>query len=145
LGNGDLDSEYEGDGYGNVPHQNGNYSVRLTQDFYNASTWTPTGTRRGARARDRVAWTSRARDSNMRSRWLLAICGDPGVQYDTNVNDWNVTPNDGRINASNPCSEHMRLDDSACNLASLRAMMFVNKNGDSSTSRSGVHVTPLDD
>src|SRR6266550_4394255 len=57
-------------------------------------------------------------------------CGDPGVQYDTTINKWHTCPNSGRINASNPCSEYMHLDDSACNLASLNLMKFRREDGE---------------
>src|ERR1035437_574008 len=60
------------------------------------------------------------------ARWS---CGDPGVQYDTTINRWHTCPNTGRINASNPCSEYMHIDDSACNLASLNLMKFVDDQG----------------
>ena len=56
--------------------------------------------------------------------------GDPGMQYDTTINEWHTTPNTGRINASNPCSEYMQVDDSSCNLASTRLMKFLNPNGE---------------
>ncbi len=58
------------------------------------------------------------------------LCGDPGMQFDTTINDWHTCPNTGRINASNPCSEYMHLDDTACNLASLNLMKFVDDDGD---------------
>src|SRR2546425_9651264 len=58
------------------------------------------------------------------------ICGDPGIQFDTIVNKWHPCPNTNRINASNPCSEYMFLDDSACNLASINLMKFVTAGGD---------------
>ena len=57
-------------------------------------------------------------------------CGDPGMQFDTTINDWHTCPNTGRINASNPCCEYMHLDDCACNLASLNLMQFVDEGGD---------------
>ncbi len=58
------------------------------------------------------------------------VCGDPGMQFDTTVNDWHTCPNTARINASNPCSEYMFLDDSACNLASLNLMKFLDDDGE---------------
>ena len=58
------------------------------------------------------------------------ICGDPGMQFDTTVNEWHPCPNTARINASNPCSEYMFLDDSACNLASINLMKFVRPDGE---------------
>src|SRR5437879_1659952 len=72
----------------------------------------------------------------MRARTMLRLiaeathqCGDPGMQFDTTINDWHTCPNTGRINASNPCSEYMHLDDSACNLASLNLIRFVDASG----------------
>ena len=56
-------------------------------------------------------------------------CADPGVQYDTTINDWHTCPNTGRINASNPCSEYMHVDDSACNLASINLLKFLREDG----------------
>ena len=56
-------------------------------------------------------------------------CADPGIQYDTTINDWHTCPNTGRINASNPCSEYMHVDDSACNLASINLMKFLREDG----------------
>ena len=58
------------------------------------------------------------------------MCGDPGMQFDTTVNEWHTSPNTARINASNPCSEYMFLDDSACNLSSLNLMTFVKDDGE---------------
>src|SRR5437879_6150578 len=76
----------------------------------------------------------------MRARTILRLiaeathqCGDPGMQFDTTINTWHTCPNSGRINASNPCSEYMHLDDSACNLASLNLMKFVNDAGEFDT------------
>ena len=57
-------------------------------------------------------------------------CGDPGMQFDTTINDWHTCPNSGRINASNPCSEYMHLDNSACNLASLNLLKFIDDRGE---------------
>ena len=57
------------------------------------------------------------------------VCGDPGMQFDTTINDWHTCPNTARINASNPCSEYMFLDDTACNLSSINLMKFVRANG----------------
>jgi ribonucleoside-diphosphate reductase alpha chain len=77
----------------------------------------------------RVAETYRARDLMRRIAEAAHFCGDPGLQFDTTINDWHTCPNTGRINASNPCSEYMHLDDSACNLASLNLMKFVDDGG----------------
>ncbi|HXI11976.1 MAG TPA: vitamin B12-dependent ribonucleotide reductase [Thermoanaerobaculia bacterium] len=125
-----IDAGYDGafnapgGAYDSVQFQNANHSVRVTDDFMRAyendaewTTWSVTEPRRPME-------TFRARQL-MRdmsdSAWL---CGDPGMQFDTTVNDWHPCPNTARINASNPCSEYMFLDDSACNLASLNLMKF---------------------
>ncbi|MCL2304530.1 MAG: vitamin B12-dependent ribonucleotide reductase [Planctomycetaceae bacterium] len=110
--------------YSSILYQNANLSIRLTDDFMQAikenQTWTtkwitdPTKNGPAYPARevfDKIASTA----------WA---CGDPGVQYDTTINNWHTCPNSGRINASNPCSEYMFLDDSACNLASINLMRF---------------------
>ena len=73
--------------------------------------------------------TYRARDLMRQIAEATWICGDPGMQFDTTVNDWHTCPNTARINASNPCSEYMFLDDSACNLASLNLMKFLDEDG----------------
>jgi ribonucleoside-diphosphate reductase alpha chain len=113
-----------GGAYDSVHFQNANHSVRATDDFMRAyekdgewTTWSVTSPKRPMgtyKARDLVRQISE-------SAWL---CGDPGLQFDTTVNDWHPCSNTQRINASNPCSEYMFLDDSACNLASLNLMRF---------------------
>ena len=77
--------------------------------------------------------TYKARDLMRQIAEATHICGDPGMQFDTTVNDWHTCPNTARINASNPCSEYMFLDDSACNLASINLMKFVARPTASST------------
>jgi ribonucleoside-diphosphate reductase alpha chain len=72
-----------------------------------------------------VMGTYKARELMRQIAEATWICGDPGLQFDTTVNDWHTCPNTARINASNPCSEYMFLDDSACNLASINLMKFV--------------------
>ena len=110
--------------YSTVPFQNANLSVRLTDDFLKTvesdgewkTHWVTEPSREGPvwRASDLFGKISQA-------AWQ---CGDPGVQYDTTINRWHTCPNSGRINASNPCSEYMFVDDSACNLASVNLMKF---------------------
>src|SRR5206468_9667569 len=70
-----------------------------------------------------------ARDLMRRIAEGTHVCGDPGMQFDTTINEWHTCPNSGRINASNPCSEYMHVDDSACNLASLNLMKFRRPDG----------------
>ena len=83
------------------------------------------------------AVTSREVVSEYKARDLMRmiaegtwVCGDPGMQFDTTINEWHTCPNTARINASNPCSEYMFLDDSACNLASINLMKFLRENGE---------------
>ena len=118
-----FDTHYEGEAYVTVSGQNSNNTVRVTNDFMDAvlsdGTWdlvwrTDTTKRRTVRARD--LWNK----INMAS-WK---CADPGLQFDTTINEWHTCPADGRINGSNPCSEYMFLDDTACNLASLNLAHF---------------------
>jgi ribonucleoside-diphosphate reductase alpha chain len=136
-----FDTHFEGKAYGMVPWQNANNSVRLTAQFYEAVdkdlSWDLVARKGGG-----IMKTLRARELERliaQSGWF---CGDPGTQYDTNVNDWNTTPVDGRINGSNPCSEFMHLDGTACNLASLRAMLFADHAGkfDVEKFRHGVRI-----
>lgn len=110
--------------YDTVLFQNANLSVRVSDDFMQAvetdkpwaTRWVTDASKAGPTYRAREMFTKMAQ-----SAWC---CGDPGVQYDTTVNRWHTCPNSGRINASNPCSEYMFLDDSACNLASINLMKF---------------------
>src|ERR1051326_7116021 len=113
-----------GGAYDSVQFQNANHSVRVTDDFMRAyekgGEWTTRAVTDPNRVMDR--YTAREMMRKMaQSAW---VCGDPGMQFDTTVNDWHPCPNTARINASNPCSEYMFLDDSACNLASLNLMRF---------------------
>ena len=112
-----------GGAYDSIAYQNANHSVRVTDEFMKAviedRDWTTRAVRDG-----RPMDTYPARDlmhAIAESTW---VCGDPGMQYDTTINDWHTCPNSARINASNPCSEYMFLDDTACNLASLNLLKF---------------------
>jgi ribonucleoside-diphosphate reductase alpha chain len=123
-----YDSALDGEAYGSIFFQNANNSVRVTDEFMQAS------------ANDTDWWT-KSRLANQPVKRLMARdlmrqiseathqCGDPGMQFDTTINRWHTSPNTARINASNPCSEYMFLDDSACNLASLNLMKFVKADG----------------
>jgi len=122
---GGYDSSYEGEAYQTVSGQNSNNSVRVSQDFLEAlendQDWNLMG-----RVDKRVIKTVKARalwDKIASAAWA---CADPGVQFDTTINDWHTSPQSGRINASNPCSEYMFLDDTACNLASINLGFYYN-------------------
>jgi len=115
--------------YDTVPFQNANLSVRLSDEFMKAveqdrpwtTHWVTDETREGPAYQAREMF-----DKMAEAAWR---CGDPGVQYDSTINRWHTCPNSGRINASNPCSEYMFLDDSACNLASVNLMKFRRTDG----------------
>ena len=125
-----YNTDFRSEAYGTVSGQNSNNSVRVTNEFFykllNDEYWDLKNRTDGS-----VSKTVKAR-----SLWGKVVqaaweCADPGVQYDTTINEWHTCPNDGRINASNPCSEYMFLDDTACNLASLNLLSFY----DSETNR----------
>ncbi len=124
-----YDSSLDGPAYGSVFFQNANNSVRVTDTFMHAveqdGTWQTRYVVSGAPAE-----TYKARDLLRLIAAATHVCGDPGMQFDTTINTWHTCPNTGRINASNPCSEYMHLDNSACNLASLNLMKFVNDGGE---------------
>ncbi len=123
-----YDGSLDGPAYGSIFFQNANNSVRVTDDFMRAAIegrpWSTHFVTTGD-----VAETMPARDILRMIAEATHQCGDPGMQYDTTINAWHTCPNTGRINASNPCSEYMHLDDSACNLASLNLMRFVDEQG----------------
>src|SRR5687767_8307544 len=130
-----IDAGYDGGfnvvggAYDSVGYQNANHSVRVTDDFMNAvlrdGEWTTKSVTNGA-----VVETHSARAVMRKMSEAAWICGDPGMQYDTTINDWHPCSNTARINASNPCSEYMFLDDSACNLASLNLLKFRRADGE---------------
>src|SRR6185437_12085053 len=123
-----YDSSLDGPAYGSVFFQNANNSVRVTDEFMEAVV-------------NDGGWNTRfitdgTAANKYRARELLQMiadatwaCGDPGMQLDTTINSWHTCPNSGRINASNPCSEYMFLDDTACNLASINLMKFRQPDG----------------
>jgi ribonucleoside-diphosphate reductase alpha chain len=117
-----------GGAYDSVQFQNANHSVRVTDDFMRAYERDTDWQTRAVTDKNRVMGTYKARHMMRRMAESAWVCGDPGMQFDTTVNDWHPCPNTARINASNPCSEYMFLDDSACNLASLNLMRFYNEN-----------------
>ncbi len=118
-----YDGSFTGEAYGSVFFQNSNNSVRVTDDFMRAviddKEW-----RTRAITDGRVMDTFRARDLMRMMAQSAWVCGDPGMQFHDTVNSWHPCSNTSPINASNPCSEYMFLDDSACNLASLNLMKF---------------------
>jgi ribonucleoside-diphosphate reductase alpha chain len=118
-----------GGAYDSVFFQNANHSVRVTDEFMQAvkedKEWQTRYVLSGE-----LCETFRARDLMKMMAEAAWQCGDPGMQYDTTINDWHTCPNTARINASNPCSEYMFLDDTACNLASLNLMKFVREDGE---------------
>src|SRR6187549_3122029 len=119
-----YDGSFTGPAYASVFFQNSNNSVRVTDEFMRAvmdDGECHTGAVRDGAPMD----TYKARDLMRQIAEATWVCGDPGMQFDTTVNDWHTCPNTARINASNPCSEYMFLDDSACNLASINLMKFV--------------------
>jgi ribonucleoside-diphosphate reductase alpha chain len=112
-----------GGAYDSIAYQNANHSVRVPDSFMHAvlagGEWTTT-----ARTSGEPMGTHRARDLMRMMAESTWVCGDPGMQYDTTINEWHTCAATGRINASNPCSEYMFLDDTACNLASINLMRF---------------------
>jgi len=117
------------DAYSSILYQNANLSIRLTDDFMRAvkedkiwtTRWVTDPVQKGPEYPAKEVF-----DKIANTAWA---CGDPGVQFDTTINRWHTTPTSGRINASNPCSEYMSLDDTACNLASINLMKFRREDG----------------
>jgi ribonucleoside-diphosphate reductase alpha chain len=127
-----YDGSFTGTAYSSVFFQNSNNSVRATDEFMRAvlddGLWQTRAVTNGE-----VMDTYRARDLMRLISEGTWVCGDPGMQFDTTVNEWHTCSNTARINASNPCSEYMFLDDSACNLASLNLMKFLRDDGEFDT------------
>jgi len=123
-----YDGTFGGEAYESVMFQNANLSVRVTDEFMRAvendGNWQTKAVLTGE-----TMDTLKARDLMKSIADGTHICGDPGLQYDTTINRWHTSANSGRINASNPCSEFMFLDNSACNLASVNLMRFVDEAG----------------
>jgi len=124
-----YDGSFTGPAYSSVFFQNSNNSVRVTDEFMRAvlddGPWSTRAVRDGE-----TMDTYRARDLMQLIAEGTHVCGDPGMQFDTTINDWHTCPATDRIYASNPCSEYMFLNDSACNLASINLMRFVNPDGE---------------
>jgi ribonucleoside-diphosphate reductase alpha chain len=123
-----YDGDYNNEAYGSVMFQNSNLSVRVTDEFMQAvekdAKWTTYAVTTGEKMDEHSA-----RELIDLIAEGTRVCGDPGLQYHSTVNRWHTCPNSGPINASNPCSEYMFLDDSACNLASLNLMKFRKEDG----------------
>ena len=126
---GGYDANFNGEAYSSILFQNANLSVRLTDDFLEAADRDDTWTTRWVTDSTKAGPSFKAREVLSRMAECAWQCGDPGVQYDTTINRWHTCPNSGRINASNPCSEYMFLDDTACNLASINLMKFRRPDG----------------
>ncbi len=124
-----FDMSIDGEGFYSIQYQNANNSVRVTDEFMKAveedREWRLTARTSGEPVGEPIPARELMREI-AEAAWR---CADPGVQYDTTINDWHTCPVSGRINASNPCSEYMHVDDSACNLASLNLMKFRRADG----------------
>ncbi len=122
------DMSLDGKDIHSVQYQNANNSVRVTDEFMKAvendDDWDLKAVKDG-----RTVKTIKARDLFTQISKSAWECADPGMQFDTTINKWHTAPNAGRINGSNPCSEYMHLDNSACNLASLNLLKFLNDDG----------------
>src|SRR5262245_29006302 len=126
---GGYEANFNGEAYSSILFQNANLSVRVSDEFMRAAEADQPWTTHWVTKPDREGPTFRARELMHRMAECAWQCGDPGVQYDTTINRWNTCTNSGRINASNPCSEYMFLDDTACNLASINLMKFRREDG----------------
>jgi len=126
---GGYDSSFNGPAYSSIFFQNSNNSVRVKDDFMKAveedAEWHTFAITTG-----QIMDTYKARDLMRMMADAAWACGDPGLQYDTTVNHWHTSPNTDRINASNPCSEYMFLDNTSCNLASINLMKFLDERGE---------------
>src|SRR5437773_921918 len=129
LGEAGYDMSLNGEAWQSIQFQNANNSVRVTDEFMKKAQtdedWSLTARIGGA-----VLETVQARALLREIAEAAWQCGDPGMQFDTTINDWHTSPASGRINGSNPCSEYMSIDDSACNLASLNLLRFVHSDGE---------------
>src|SRR5438105_2074048 len=129
LGEAGYDMSLNGEAWQSIQFQNANNSVRVTDEFMKKAQtdedWSLT-----ARIGGNVLETLKARALLREIAEAAWQCGDPGMQFDTTINDWHTSPASGRINGSNPCSEYMSIDDSACNLASLNLLRFVHSDGE---------------
>ena len=136
-----YDGSFNGEAYASIFYQNANHSVRVGDEFMNAvledKEWVTPSVTTG-----KSLGEYQAREVLRKIADSAHKCGDPGMQFDTTINQWHTSKNTSRINASNPCSEYMYLDDSACNLASLNLLKFVKPDGnfDATTFRKAVNI-----
>jgi ribonucleoside-diphosphate reductase alpha chain len=139
-----YDSSLDGEAYRSVFFQNANNSVRVTDAFMQAVVNDEEWWTRSVASGERVQ-KFKARDLMRALAEATWQCGDPGIQFDTTINRWHTSKNSGRIHASNPCSEYMFLDDSACNLSSLNLKKFVQASGefDVEAYRHAIHTMTL--
>jgi ribonucleoside-diphosphate reductase alpha chain len=139
-----YDSSLDGPAYGSVFFQNANNSVRVTDEFMHAVQEDREWKTKYVTTRQPCD-TYKARDLLRMIAESTYFCGDPGMQYDTTINDWHTCSNTARINASNPCSEYMHLDNSACNLASLNLLKYLREDGvfDTESFRRAVDIVIL--
>ncbi|MFD1050910.1 vitamin B12-dependent ribonucleotide reductase, partial [Kibdelosporangium lantanae] len=123
-----YDMDLGGKDITSVQYQNANNSIRVSDEFMHAvENNSPFGLR--SRTSGEVIEDVNAKDLFRKLAKAAWECADPGIQYDGTINDWHTCPESGRINASNPCSEYMHLDNSSCNLASLNLMKFLREDG----------------
>jgi ribonucleoside-diphosphate reductase alpha chain len=124
-----FSSDFNGEAYKTIAGQNSNNSIRVTDDFMRAveagGKWQTI-----MRTTGEVCDTYEAKDMWVQATKAAWACADPGLQYDSTINKWHTCPNSGKINASNPCSEYMFLDDTACNLSSINLIKFLREDGD---------------
>ncbi len=122
-----YDTDWDSEAYRTVSGQNSNNSVRVSDDFFKAVENDEDWALRG-RSKKEIVKTVKAKDLWEQVGHAAWACADPGIQFHTTINDWHTCPQSGPIRASNPCSEYMFLDDTACNLASLNLMAFLDEN-----------------
>jgi ribonucleoside-diphosphate reductase alpha chain len=121
-----FDMDLDGGDFHSIQYQNANNSVRVTDEFMHAAVKDEDWDLKAVTTGETIE-TLKAKDLLRQLSEAAWQCADPGVQYDTTINDWHTCPNSGRINASNPCSEYVHVDNSSCNLASLNLMKFVDE------------------
>jgi ribonucleoside-diphosphate reductase alpha chain len=128
-----YDASLDGPAYGSVAFQNANNSVRVTDEFMRLveedGDWSLNTRTFDSDGKMSFFGPIKAEDIFHAIAEAAWTCGDPGIQFDTTINKWHTCPNSGRINASNPCSEYMHLDNSACNLASINLLKFLSEDG----------------